>query len=244
MPTGVLAAAVSSALLLLPRIVDLGHPIRPGDPTWAGPPAYERTTLATVEKDGFAEGRFTIAEHFGTHVDAPSHFVAGGWTLDQIPVDRLHRPGVCINVTAQAEKDIDYRVTVADIRAFEKLNGPIAPGAIVLIATGWDTRWPDRGRVMNEANGVRHYPGLSVEADAYLARDLKVAAIGIDTPSIDYGPSTDFPAHAVSLGLNVYHIENAANLVGLPAKGFHVFVAPINLAGGSGGPARVFAVLD
>jgi kynurenine formamidase len=96
---------------------------------------------------------------------------------------------------------------------------------------------------MNDKNGVKHFPGLSAEACAYLARDRRVAAIGIDTPSIDYGPSTAFEAHHVSMALNVYHIENAARLTTLPATGFEVMVAPINIGGGSGGPARVFAFL-
>lgn len=225
------------------NVIDLGHPLRAGDPSWNGPPGYQRTELATVGKDGYAEGKFSALEHFGTHVDAPSHFAANGWTVDQIPVDRFYRPGVCLNVVKQVQTNVDYQVTVADIEAFEKANGQIEAGSIVLIATGWDSRWPDRARWLNETKGVKHYPGLSAEADTLLARDRKVAAIGIDSPSIDYGPSSEFEAHQASLGLNVYHIENAAHLVGLPPKGFRVIVAPIHLAGGSGGPARVFAVL-
>jgi kynurenine formamidase len=226
-----------------PRIVDLGHPIKTTDPSWEGKPAYERATVATVAKDGYTAGKISIEEHFGTHVDAPAHFAAKGWTVDQIPVDRLQRPGVRLDVSAQAAKDPDYRVTVADVKAFEAQHGPIAEGTIVLVATGWDSRWPDRARYMNEKNGVKHFPGLSVEADTYLARDRKVAAIAIDTPSIDYGPSTGFEAHHVSMGLNVYHIENAAHLTSLPAKDFTVIVAPIAIAGGSGGPTRIFALL-
>jgi kynurenine formamidase len=133
-------------------------------------------------------------------------------------------------------------VTVADIKAFEAKSGPVPEGSIALIATGWDRFWPDRARYMNERGGVKHFPGLSPEAVAYLARDRRVAAIGIDTGSIDYGPSTTFEAHKVSMALNVYHIENAAHLTSLPPTGFTVIVAPINIAGGSGGPARVFAV--
>ena len=227
-----------------PRMVDLGHPIKATDPSWEGKPAYERSTVATVAKDGYTAGKITIEEHFGTHVDAPAHFAANGWTVDQIPVDRLHRPGVRIDVSAKTAKDPDYRVTVADVKAFEAQYGAIAEGTIALIATGWDSRWPDRARYMNEKNGVKHFPGLSVEADTYLARDRKVAAIGIDTPSIDYGPSTGFEAHHVSMGLNVYHIENAAHLTTLPPKDSTVIVAPIDLAGGSGGPTRIFALLS
>jgi kynurenine formamidase len=237
-----LAATALSAQLPRGQMVDLGHPLAPGDPTWEGTPAFSREGIATFEKDGYAAGRITVDEHFGTHVDAPAHFAKGGWTVDQIPVDSLRRQGVCINVSAQVAEDVDYRVTVADIKAFEAKSGPVPEGSIALIATGWDRFWPDRARYMNERGGVKHFPGLSPEAVTYLARDRRVAAIGIDTGSIDYGPSTAFEAHKVSMALNVYHIENAAHLTSLPPSGFTVIVAPINISGGSGGPARIFAV--
>jgi kynurenine formamidase len=225
-----------------PRIVDLGHAIHDTDPSWDGTRAFERTSVATFEKDGYASGRIAVEEHFGTHLDAPAHFSKAGWSVDQIPVDRLYRPGVRIDVSAAALGNPDYLVTADDIRAFEKAHGRIPEGTIALVATGWDRFWPDRARYMNEQNGVKHFPGLSADAVALLARDRRVAGIGIDTPSIDYGPSTTFEAHKVSMGLNVFHVENAAHLTELPASGFTVIVAPIAIAGGSGGPTRVFAL--
>jgi kynurenine formamidase len=249
--TGIVAALVIMGLLIArlaaqgvdARLVDLGHPIAASDPSWDGKPAFERSVDATFEKDGYAAGRISVEEHFGTHLDAPAHFSKSGWTVDQIPANRLYRPGVCINVTAQAGKDPDYRVTLADLKAFEARAGVIPEGAVAFIATGWDRFWPDRARYMNETNGVKHFPGLSVDAVAFLAKERRVAGIGIDTPSIDYGPSTDFEAHKVSMPLNVYHIENAAHLTTLPATGFTVIVAPIQIVGGSGGPTRVFALV-
>jgi kynurenine formamidase len=225
------------------RIVDLGHAISATDPSWDAAPAFERTVVATFEKDGYAAGKITVEEHFGTHLDAPAHFSKSGWTVDRIPVDRLYRPGVCVNVTTQAAKDDDYLVTRADLKAFETRSGAIPEGSVALIATGWDRFWPDRGRYMNEKDGKKHFPGLSADAVAYLAKERRVAGIGIDTPSIDYGPSATFEAHKVSMGLNVYHIENAAHLTTLPPAGFTVVVAPIDIIGGSGGPTRIFALL-
>jgi kynurenine formamidase len=226
------------------RVIDLGHPLAASDPSWDGIPAFQRTPTATFEKDGYAAARITVDEHFGTHLDAPAHFSKTGWTVDQIPADHLYRLGVCINVTGKVAPDPDYRVSVADIKAFESAAGAIPAGSVVFIATGWDKYWSDRVRYMNERGGVKHFPGLSQEAVAYLARDRGVAGIGIDTPSIDYGPSTTFEAHKVSMPLNVYHIENAAHLAALPRKGFMVVVAPMAIAGGSGGPARVLAILQ
>jgi kynurenine formamidase len=226
------------------RIVDLGHPLTATDPTWNGQKVFNRSTSSTVEKDGLFTGHFYSDEHFGTHVDAPAHFASGGWTVDQIPPDRLLRPGVNIDVRAQVRENEDYRVTVADIQAAEKHIGGIPDAATILITTGWDTRWNEGGRYMNVRGGVKHFPGLSVEAATYLARELRVAAIGIDTPSVDYGPSTEFEVHRTTHALNVYHIENATNLAQLPDSGFMVIVAPLNLAGGSGSPARMFALFD
>jgi kynurenine formamidase len=228
---GIWALTAAIAAAQAPRIVDLGHPMRESDPSWDGKTAFEREGTRS-------NGRFESQEHFGTHLDAPAHF-GGQWTTEQIPVDRLMRPGVVINVTGRPE---DYQVTVADMKAFESRHGAIPAGAIVLVATGWDVRWPDRKAYMNERGGTKHFPGLSVEAARYLV-ERKVAGIAIDTPSIDYGPSEKYEAHNITNPANVYHVENARGLTTLPATGFTVVVAPINLAGGSGGPTRIFALL-
>ena len=243
-PTAAPAPArdVSTALLAA-RILDLGHPLASSDPTWDGPPVFAYRTVATFAKDGYQAGQFTTDEHFGTHLDAPAHFAPGGLTVDRIPADRLVRPAVCVDVRAKVAADEDYRVTVADLEAFEQAHGRIAPGTFVLIETGWDTRWPDAARYMNVRAGVRHFPGLSVAAAALLARDRRVAGIGIDTASIDYGPSTKFEAHQTTMPQGVYHVENATGLEALPPSGFTVVVAPIKIRGGTGGPARVFAFL-
>lgn len=224
-------------------VLDLGHPLSEKDPSWSGEKVFGWTRLGTIEKDGLFAGRFSSDEHFGTHLDAPAHFAASGWTVDQIPAERLVRPAVCVNIEEAAARNEDYRLTLADVQAFEKRAGAIPDGAIVLVATGWDRRWSQTGRYMNQRDGVKHFPGLAVDAAAYLARDRKVAGIGIDTPSVDYGPSEKFEVHRTTQPLNVYHIENAANLTRLPARGFTVVVAPIKLAGGSGGPTRAFALV-
>ena len=231
---------LAGAALQQGRVVDLGHALSESDPSWSGEKVFSRSG---VKGDGFAMGKFSSDEHFGTHLDAPVH-AGGSWTTDQIPVDRLVRPGVCVNIEAAAAKDEDYRLTVDDILRFEAKAGRIPEGSVVLVATGWDRRWPDQVRYMNDRGGVKHFPGLSVEAAALLAHERKVAGIGIDTPSVDYGPSSKFETHHTTMPANVYHIENATHLTGLPASGFTVVVAPINLAGGSGGPTRLFAILE
>ena len=227
------------------RVIDLGHPLAATDPSWDGSPAFSREIVATIEKDGYLAGKFATEEHFGTHVDAPAHFVSGRWTVDEIPADRLIRPAVCVNIAQQVRGNADYRLTVDDVTAFEHAHGRIPDGTTVLVATGWDDRWSlPHGEYMNMRDGVRHFPGISVEAATLLANDRRVAAIGIDTPSIDYGMSEHFEAHNATLAMNIYHIENATGLTRLPPTGFLVVVAPIKIKDGSGGPARVLALVQ
>lgn len=129
--TCALAAVVLLTPALLaqspPRVLDLGHTLSTQAPTWSGKPAYSREGTPS-------NGKFSTEEHFSTHLDAPSHF-GGAWTVDKIPADRLVRPAVCLNITAQAAKDEDYRLSVADILAFEKQHGVIPEGVVVLVAS-------------------------------------------------------------------------------------------------------------
>ena len=125
-------------------------------------------------------------------------FAAGGRTVDRIPADLLVRRGVTINVERQASANDDYQVTVDDIKADETTNGAIPEGALVLIASGWDKRWPDATRYRNERGGVMHFPGLSVAAAEYLV-GRKVAGVAIDTPSVDYGPSKKYEVHHTTM---------------------------------------------
>ncbi|HET7294041.1 MAG TPA: cyclase family protein [Vicinamibacteria bacterium] len=235
-----LVLALSATAAPPTRILDLGHPLSDTDPSWSGSPEFSRKG---VQGEGFAMGSFSSEEHFGTHLDAPVHS-GGTWTTDRIPVERLLRPGVRIDVQVQVAANEDYRLSVEDVHRFEAQEGRIPEGAVILVATGWDRRWPDQARYMNERDEVKHFPGLSVEAAAFLVRERTVAGIGIDTPSVDHGPSEKFEVHRTTMPANVYHVENATGLTSLPAKGFSVLVAPVNLAGGSGGPTRLFALFD
>lgn len=214
-----------------PTVIDLGHSMAASDPTWTGTPTFERSGTPQM-------GRIATDEHFGTHLDAPVHF-GGEWSVDKIPVDRLVRPGVNISVADSSE---DYQITVEDIKQWESVHGAIPEGAIVLFATGWDSRWPDQQRYLNDRDGTKHFPGISAAAAEYL-KSLGIVGMGIDTPSVDYGPSAAFETHNVTNPAGIFHIENATNLTALPARGFTVVVAPVNIAGGSGGPTRVFALI-
>jgi kynurenine formamidase len=190
-----------------------------------------------------------LSEHGGTHLDAPIHFAEGKPTTDQIPLDRLIGPAAVIDVSAASAADPDYRFTVGDVLAWERKNGRLPDGAIVLFRTGFDKRWPDKAAYLGTAErgpdavAKLHFPGLSEAVAQFLAKQRKVAAVGLDTASLDYGQSKDFIAHRVLLGAEIPGFENVANLELLPPKGAMVVALPVKIRGGSGGPLRIVARL-
>ncbi len=226
------------------RVVDLTHAHREGIPAWPGDTKpFEARIQARAEQAGYFSRSFCTLEHFGTHMDAPVHFPPGKTTVDAIPPTRLFGPAVVLDVTAQAREDADYLLSPADIERWETAYGAIPAGAIVLLRTGWAARWPEEQAYRNQDDaGVMHFPGFSVEAVRILI-ERRVSGLGIDTLSIDHGPSRTFEAHRVSHGADLFHLENLADLSALPPTGAFLIAAPVKLEGGSGGPARVFAIL-
>ncbi|MFQ5777007.1 MAG: cyclase family protein [Terriglobia bacterium] len=237
--------AVQDAARGKARILDLSYAISDKFPGWPGDTrTFEARTNARAEEAGYFSRSFWMLEHFGTHMDAPIHFPPGTTSVDVIPLERLFGPAVVLDVTRQVKDDPDYRVAPADVFAWEERYGRIPGGAIVLARTGWAQRWRDASRYRNQDNdGVMHFPGFSVEAVALLL-ERGVSGLGIDTLSVDYGPSKDFEVHRLSHGADLYHLENLADLSALPEKGAFLVVAPIKLEGGSGGAVRVFALLQ
>src|SRR6266516_436790 len=196
----------------------------------------------------YAANNFAAAEHGGTHLDAPVHFVEKRRTTDQIPLSQLMGLAVIIDVRRQADSNADYRLHQSDITAWEAAHGDIPQDAIVLIRTGWGSRWPDRARYLGTtktgAPGVRelHFPGLDLDAARALVR-RRVKAVGIDTPSIDYGQSKTYQVHRRLFASNIPAFENVANLDQLPITGAYVIALPMKIKGGSGGPLRIVALL-
>jgi kynurenine formamidase len=195
----------------------------------------------------YAANNICLAEHGGTHMDAPIHFAEGKRAADEVPVQQLIGPAVVVDVRAQAQKDADYRVTVADLEAWEKQHGRIPQGAIVLMHSGWGTRWPDKKTYLgtDQLGDVAnlHFPGFSREAAEFLVSQREIDALGVDTPSMDYGQSKDFIVHQIINGANKPGLENVANLQKLPATGATLIALPMKIAKGSGGPVRIIAIL-
>ncbi len=235
------------------EVIDLTHAFGQETIYW---PTAEGFQL-TVEAKGMTEAgfyyeanSFCAAEHGGTHLDAPVHFAEGRWTADQIPLERLMGPALVVDVSRQAAADRDYQVTQADFERWEAENGPMPDDVIVLLRTGYGAFWPDRARYLGtaergaEAVAKLHFPGLHPDAARWLVENRKVKAVGLDTPSIDYGPSRRFEAHQVLFAANIPAFENVANLDRLPASGFTVVTLPMKIEGGSGGPLRIVAFLS
>jgi kynurenine formamidase len=232
------------------RWIDLTHAFDADAVYWPTADSFELEVLSNdyTEKGFFyAANRFRAAEHGGTHIDSPIHFAKGQWTLEQIPVERLIGPAAVVNVSEKAAADPDYRIGTADLQAWETAHGRIPDGAILLLQTGYGRHWPDRVRYMGtdergaDAVADLHFPGLDPEAARWLVSERSIHAVGLDTPSIDYGQSTLFEGHQILFQKNVPAFENVANLDELPPTGAQVVALPMKIRGGSGGPLRVVA---
>ncbi|GKS58352.1 cyclase [Nitrospira sp.] len=232
------------------RLLDLTYAFDEHTLAWPGnePFRWERAAWGRSESGNwYAAGNFRMAEHSGTHLDAPIHFAEDRQTLDAIPLHRLIGPAVVMSVADQVSADADYRLSVKELLRWEGQHGRIPTGAIVLLHTGWGARWPDRKRYFGSETPddatTLHFPGYSREAAEWLVRERQIRGVGIDTASIDYGPSQDFPVHRVLNTANVYGLENIANLDRVPATGATLIAMPMKIAGGTGGPVRIVVVL-
>jgi len=233
------------------ELVDLTWPYDEHTLYWpTSPSAFELKQLAYGPTPGgwfYAANSICTPEHGGTHLDAPIHFAEGKNTIDKIPLERLIAPAVVIDVAGRAAANADYRLTAADVRDWESRNGTIAAGTIVLLRTGWGKRWPDRKSYFGDdtpgATDKLHFPSYGEDAVRMLVEERRVAAIGVDTASIDYGQSHDFIVHRIANGADVPGLENVANLERLPARGALLMALPMKIAGGSGGPVRIVAAV-
>jgi kynurenine formamidase len=229
---------------------DLTHPFDAGTIYWPTEKGFlfeAGTNGPTAKGYYYAANRFTAAEHGGTHLDAPRHFSATGDTADAIPLEKLVGEGVVIDVTAQCAADPAYEITADDLVAWETAHRRPLVDVIVLLRTGWSARWGNRKAYLGtEATGTDgvaqlRFPGLSPLAARWLADHRRVRGIGIDTASIDYGPSTHFGSHVALCGRQIPIFENVADLAELPEEGAFVVALPMKIAGGSGGPLRIVA---
>jgi len=236
------------------KIVDLTHEFSRETIYWVTAREFELDTVFAGRTDkGFyyTANNFTTAEHGGTHIDAPIHFAEGKQSVEQIPLENLIGEAIKIDVSAKSANNPDYLVSVEDFQAWEtQENLQIPVGSIILLYTGYENYYPDKLKYLGtdqrgeEAVKLLHFPGLSPKAAQWLVDHRSIKAIGLDTPSIDYGQSQTFDAHVILLSANIPAFENLTNLKSLPAKDFEVIALPMKIKGGSGGPLRIVAKVN
>lgn len=234
------------------HVIDLTHDFDESTIYWPTEAGFQLKT----EKHGLTDkgywyesNAFAAPEHGGTHIDAPIHFYQEGRTVAEIPLEQLIGPAIVVDVSESARQNRDYQVRVADLENWEKRNGRIPDGAIVLLRTGYGRFWPDRSKYLGTdergegAVAKLHFPGLSPEAAQWLVSERGIKAVGLDTASIDYGQSADFKTHRFLFEHNVPAFENVANLDELPLQHFYVIALPMKIAAGSGAPLRIMAII-
>lgn len=230
-------------------IVDLTHSYDEDSVYWpTSPGRFELKTLHRGPTDRgywYEANTFCTPEHGGTHLDAPVHFAEGMWSVADVPVERLVGPAVVIDVKAKVAANPDYTLTREDVTRFEADHGKIPAGAIVILNTGYASRWPDRLSYLGDdtpGDASRLiFPSFGADAVRWLIEKRGIHALGVDTASIDPGSSKDFPVHRIAGAANVVGLENLANLDRVPAVGALVAALPMKIAGGSGAPVRVVA---
>lgn len=225
------------------NVADLTHVLGAQFPLFPGAAPFRIQQAVSHDKDGYYGSILTYWEHSGTHMDAPVHFAPNGLFVDQLRIENLVVPAVVINITEKVRRDPDALVTPDDIRAWERRYGRIPDNAAVLMASGWGARAGSVEAFRNtDSSGVMHFPGFGKEAIDFLLTERRISGIGVDTLSLDHGPSTTFAVHYTILPTNRWGLENLANLESIPPSGATLFVGAPKIASGSGGPTRVMAV--
>lgn len=238
--------------LLMPgeaKLIDLTYPLSPDSLYWPTGSRFEHQQLDWGMSEGgywYASAAFSSPEHLGTHLDAPIHFGENGWANADIPIERLFAHGVVIDITSKSNASADATLSVDDIEAWEQRNNTLQEGSIVIVRTGWASGWPDWETYYGSSTptdvATLHFPGISPEAAQALV-NRGIFGVGIDTASIDPGNSSTFEAHQILAAANVFNLENLTNVDGLPEAGFDIIALPMKIKDGTGGPARVVAIV-
>ncbi|XP_033097447.1 isatin hydrolase-like [Anneissia japonica] len=236
-------------------IIDLSYPFDGNTLFWPGQDPFVQTIgyRGSTGNSWYETNSFQMGEHTGTHLDAPAHFSEGKQRVDAIPKEHFIGPGVKVDISSKASTNPDALLEVEDLMAWEKTNGDIPEGAILMVFTGWGKFYPDRASYFGsdrndtyiDANGTSllHFPGISPDAADWLIGNRDVVGVGIDTPSLDYGQSTTFSTHVKLMDENIYGLENVANLDNMPTSGSTVYALPMHIKDGSGAPVRIFAIV-
>jgi kynurenine formamidase len=226
------------------EVVDLTHSLHKPAVEPAEKFPYKVQTVAFSAKALSSTPGLSSSEQFATRMDAPSRFTQGMWTVDQIPASRLIGPLVVLDASASALSNPDYEISVQDIVGWERANGQIPSGAVIVARTGWGSRWTSIRTYRNvDAKGVMHFPGYSEDAARFLAEGRNALGLGIDTANLDCGSARKSAVNQYAAEHGLYLLANVANLDRMPANGAVAMVAPAKVAGGSTAPVRILALV-
>ncbi len=238
--------------LPLGDLIDLTHNYSADTIYWPTEEGFklEKEFSGITEKGYYySANKFSSPEHGGTHIDAPIHFNKEGKTIEQIQLTQLIAEGIVINVSEHALQNPDYQISVDDFTSWESSFGKIPDNSIILLNTGYGKFWPNRIQYMGtdkvgaDAVNELHFPGLHPDAAKWLIENRKINAIGLDTPSIDFGQSKFFECHRILCNNDILAFENVSNLNKLPTTGIFVIALPMKIQGGSGAPLRIVALI-
>jgi kynurenine formamidase len=222
---------------------DLTHELYETFPTYFGGQQLFMEQKFSHAKDTFNLFEMRLSEHTGTHIDAPLHFTSDGKSVAELAIEDLFGPLVVIDIKAKAAENADAQVTPDDIKAWVAANGELPAGAIVAMNSGWGAHLAtDKFRNADDKK-MMHFPGFHLEAVQALMEAPSIKAIAVDTLSLDFGMSPDFIVHNTWLPSGRYGIEGIANLDSVPASGATIVVGAPKVKGGTGGPARIFAMV-
>ncbi len=230
--------------------IDLTHNYSTETLYWPTSDTWQMDTVFVGETDGgyyYEAFKFSTAEHGGTHLDSPIHFSEGKKTVDQLSIDQLTGFAVVIDVSDKVNENRDYQILPDDIKEWEVEHGSVPNGSILLFHTGIGTYWPDAeaylGTTLRGVEGVANlsFPGIHPDAAQWIVDNRAVKAVGLDTPSLDYGKSTEYMTHRILFEQNIPGFENVANLEKLPTMGAYIIALPMKIKDGSGAPVRIVA---
>ena len=226
------------------KVVELSWPVQPNIPQWPGDPDVPFETVAEVEQDGYFLRRFSMGEHSGTHLSAPSSFQTRAPGHEAYSPQDLVRPAVVMDVSAQAEANRDYALTINDVLDWESDNGPIPSGCLVLLRTGWQAKWINPADYLggSQVDGL-HFPGFGLDAVHVLLEGRGVAGLATDTAGVEPGTDTGFSVSRLALDSRLIVLENLTNLDQLPPTGALLIIGLLRLEGGSGGPVSLTALV-
>lgn len=225
------------------RIVDLSHPLTTGMPVYPGDPSVSITSALSVADDGVAVAHLSLGSHSGTHLDAPSHSIEGGRTVDQIPLELLQGDALVLQLRMPA----NHRITLADLPGTLPERLP----KIVCIATGWDQYFaPSATSPVADPNAAEGSTLTAMLSHPFLAPELATElwrrgarVLGGDALSPDpSGELSDgtLPVHEIWLGQSGVIVENLTGLTTLPER-VEMILAPLPLTGVDGSPIRAMA---